>query len=205
MFRIALLISLLTLPSVCAEASGVKLDQSRLVGPLTLLGEDDQKIVDGAIRLIRSGDHALALLRLAELNSRNPQNSSLRILTAYTQLQLANLIGAFDEATKAEAAPNGDSYKCFFLARIALLKGRLPICRRELEHAEKAGEIKDAELKRLEKELKKAEASAARNSHILKTVSNSWRLRQATMPPHGTETGRATERNRVRIHRDRSR
>lgn len=157
--RIVLLISLLTGLNISVEASDVKLDESRLAGPLTLLSADDQKIVDGAIRLIRSGDHVLALVRLAELNRKTPDNSSLRILTAYTQLQLANLMGAFEEATKAEAAPNGDSYKCVFLARIALLRGRLPICRRELGHARQAREVADDELKRLENDLRKAEAT----------------------------------------------
>ena len=88
MFRTALLIYLLALTDVCISASGVKLDESRLAGPLTVLSADNQNIVDRAIQLIRSGDHALALLRLAELNAKNPQNSSLRILTAYPQLQL---------------------------------------------------------------------------------------------------------------------
>ena len=65
---------------------------------------------------MRVGDHALVLIRLAQLNSKNPQNSALRILTTYTQVQLPNLAVAFEEATKAEGAPNGNSYKCFSLA-----------------------------------------------------------------------------------------
>ena len=70
----------------------------RLASALTLLNDADRKIVDEAAQLIREGENAGALARLSSLTHSNPDNSSLRILMAYAQLQLGNLTGALDEA-----------------------------------------------------------------------------------------------------------
>ena len=95
-------------------APGMELRFDRLASALTLLSDADRKIVDEAVQLIREGEHAGALARLSTLTHSNPDNSSLRILMAYAQLQLGNLTGALDEAKKAHEAPNGNSYRCYF-------------------------------------------------------------------------------------------
>jgi Flp pilus assembly protein TadD len=127
----------------------------RLTSALTLLTDADRKIVDEAAQLIRRGENAGALARLSTLIHSNPNNSSLRILIAYAQLQLGNLTGAFDEARKAHDAPNGNSYRCYFLAKIAFLTGDTATCRRELNHAKNAGDM-PAEVRQLQDDLKKA-------------------------------------------------
>jgi Flp pilus assembly protein TadD len=127
----------------------------RLASALTLLGDGDRKVVDDAIQLIREGEHAGALARLSTLTHSNPDNSSLRILMAYAQLQLGNLTGALDEAKQAHDAPNGNSYRCYFLAKIAFLTGDNATCRRELNHTKNAGDMPE-EVRQLQNDLKKA-------------------------------------------------
>jgi Flp pilus assembly protein TadD len=126
----------------------------RLASALTLLNNHDRRIVQEAAELIREGENTGALARLSSLTETNPNNSSLRILIAYAQLQLGNLTGAFDEARKAHDAPNGNSYKCYFLAKLALLTGDKVTCRREIDHLKHAGDMQD--VKQLEGQLKKA-------------------------------------------------
>ena len=125
----------------------------RLASALTLLTDADRKVVDQAAQLIREGENSGALARLSALTNTNPQNSSLRILIAYAQLQLGNLTGALDEAKKAHDAPNGNSYRCYFLAKIAFLTGDKVTCRRELSHAKNAGDMPN-EVRQLENEVK---------------------------------------------------
>jgi Flp pilus assembly protein TadD len=140
-----------------APAMDLKFD--RLASALTLLSDSDRKIVDEAAQMIREGEHAGALARLSALTHANPDNSSLRILIAYAQLQLGNLTGALDEAKKAHDAPNGNSYRCYFLAKIAFLTGDNITCRRELNHAKNAGDMPD-EVRQLQNEIKKAKTKS---------------------------------------------
>ena len=131
----------------------------RLASALTLLSDADRKIVDQAAQLIREGEHAGALARLSTLTHSNPENSSLRILMAYAQLQLGNLTGALDEAKKAHEAPNGNSYRCYFLAKIAFLTGDNITCKRELNHAKNAGDMPE-EVRQLQNDVKKAKSKS---------------------------------------------
>jgi Flp pilus assembly protein TadD len=137
----------------------MELQFDRLTSALTLLNDADRKVVDEAAQLIREGEHAAALARLSTLTHSNPDNSSLRILMAYAQLQLGNLTGALDEAKKAHEAPNGNSYRCYFLAKIAFLTGDTVTCRRELNHAKNAGDMPE-EVRQLQNDLKKAKAKS---------------------------------------------
>ena len=134
----------------CAE---VELRVEKLGEALKLLRPDERPVVDQAVEQIKKGMHTAALATLSSLSKANPDNSSLRILTAYALLQAGNLVGAFDEAKKAEAAPNGNSYKCWFLAKVALLAGDQFACKREVGHLKKDGDM--AAVKALEKELRK--------------------------------------------------
>jgi Flp pilus assembly protein TadD len=134
------------------HALDFELRVDRLASALSIMTEGDRGAVDHALQLIQKGDHSLALVRLSSLNKTNPKNSSLRILTAYALLQAGNLLGAFEEAKKAHAAPDGNSYKCWFLAKVALLSGNKAVCRKELEHVRKAGDM-TAEVRKLENEL----------------------------------------------------
>jgi Flp pilus assembly protein TadD len=138
---------------------GMDLRFDRLASALTLLNDADRKIVDQAAQLIREGENAGALARLSTLTHSNPDNSSLRILMAYAQLQLGNLTGALDEAKKAHESPNGNSYRCYFLAKIAFLTGDTATCRRELNHAKNAGDMPE-EVRQLQNDLKKAKAKS---------------------------------------------
>jgi Flp pilus assembly protein TadD len=131
----------------------------RLASALTLLGDGDRKIVDEAVQLIREGEHVGALARLSTLTHSNPDNSSLRILAAYAQLQLGNLTGALDEAKMAHDAPNGNSYRCYFLAKIAFLTGDTVTCRRELNHAKNAGDMPE-DVRQLQNDVKKAKTKS---------------------------------------------
>lgn len=146
---------LIVMVALLAPAAGAdfSLRLDRLTEAFRLLPEKDQPVLDQAIRLVQQGEHAAALLRLTDLNKSHPTNSSLRVLTAYAMIQAGNLLGAYAEAEKAHHAPNGNSYKCWFYAKIALLTGNDTICRRELEHARKAGDM-PAEVKTLEQEMK---------------------------------------------------
>jgi Flp pilus assembly protein TadD len=152
--RFMLLVLASCLPvSLGAQTFDLRFD--RLTSALATLSAGDRTAVDQAIELMRKGDNNLALVRLSALNEKNPQNSSLRILTAYSMLRLGNLVGAFDEAGRAEKAQNGDSYKCWFLAKLAFLKGDMTACRREIDHAKANGE----DVKALEDDMKKRKGS----------------------------------------------
>ncbi len=129
------------------------LDYGRLAGPINELSEGERDAVADAIRLMKQGRHLLALSRLSALNQSNPRNSSLRILASYALLQTGNLLGAFREAEKAHETPEKNSYKCWFLAKVALLNGKTALCERELEHVRNIGDM-PAEAAELEKELK---------------------------------------------------
>lgn len=137
----------------------MELQYDRLASALTLLSDSDRKIVDEAAQLIREGENVGALARLSTLAQSNPDNSSLRILMGFAQLQLGNLTGALDEAKKAHDAPNGNSYRCYFLAKIAFLTGDKITCRRELNHVKNAGDMPD-ETRQLEGDLKRAKAKS---------------------------------------------
>jgi predicted Zn-dependent protease len=126
----------------------------RLADALGLLPEADQKSVDEVIALIQKGDNDSALKRLNDLNKSNPENSSLRVLTGYAMLRLGNVLGALEQADKAHEAPNGNSYKCWFYSKVALLNGQTELCKRELNHVKKNGDL-PAEARDLEKELRK--------------------------------------------------
>src|ERR1700691_3744005 len=110
-------------------APSMELRFDRLTSALTLLSDSDRKIVDEAVQLIREGEHVGALT------------------------------GAFDESTKAHEAPNGNSYRCYFLARIAFLTVDSVTCRRELNHAKNAGDMPE-DIRQLQNDLKKAKAKS---------------------------------------------
>lgn len=120
-----------------------------------MLNMDERKVVDGAMELIRSGQHLAAFERLSVLSKSRPDNSSLHILVAYTLLQAGNIADAFREATTAHEAPNGSSYKCVFRAKIALLTGDTAACKEELGHLKRVGD-QPADLKQIDKDLKSA-------------------------------------------------
>jgi len=141
-------------PAAPPAGRAMDLRFDRLASALTLLSNSDRRIVDEAAELIREGENIGALARLSALTRTNPDNSSLRILIAYAQLQIGNLTGAFDEAKKAESAPNGNSYKCFFLAKLALLTGDKSTCQREINHVKGVGDMKE-EVRQLQGEMKK--------------------------------------------------
>ena len=124
----------------------------RLAEALGILPETDRKAVDEIILLIKRGENNDAYQRLSELNKTNPSNSSLRVLTSYALLKLGNAIGALEEADRAHEAPNGNSYKCLFYAKIAFLNGKPEICKRELNHVRKAGDM-PKEVKAMAKEM----------------------------------------------------
>lgn len=149
----------LAAPPPAPPAAGMDLRFDRLASALTLLNDADRKIVDEAAQLIREGENVGALARLSSLTHSNPDNSSIRILLAYAQLQLGNLTGALDEAKKAHEADNGNSYRCYFLAKIAFLTGDKVTCKRELNHAKNAGDM-PAEVRQLENDVKHAKAKS---------------------------------------------
>lgn len=140
--------------AVPAGAADFDLRIDRLTDAFRLLPDADQKTVDEVLQLIQRKEHTEALARLQSLNRMNPENSSLRVVTAYALLRVGNLLGAFDEADKAHDLPNGNSYKCLFYAKIALLTGNKEACKRELQHVKKVGDM-PAEAKAVEKDLKK--------------------------------------------------
>ena len=147
------LLTLLLFSLIPAQAAVFDLRFDKLTEALQILPDADTSSVNEVISLIKAGRNDDALKKLNMLNMGNPENSSLRVLTAYTLFQIGNLVGALQEADKAHEAPNGNSYKCWFYAKIALLTGNDTICRRELEHARKAGDM-PAEVKTLEQEMK---------------------------------------------------
>jgi Flp pilus assembly protein TadD len=154
-----ILVCAATLALAAPPPAPVELQFDRLASALTLLSDSDRKVVDQAVQLIRAGEHVGALARLSTLTQSNPNNSSLRILMAYAQLQLGNLTGAFDEAKRAHDAPNGNSYRCYFLAKIAFLTGDTVTCRRELNHVKNAGDMPD-EVRQLQNDLKKTKSKS---------------------------------------------
>lgn len=134
------------------EAEPFQLDYDRLSAALEELNGADRNVVSDAIKLIQRGEHILALNRLSLLKERNPGNSSVRVLASYALLQAGNLLGAFDEAKKAHEGPKGNSYVCWFLAKVALLNGQRAVCERELEHLRKDAGMR-AEAEQIEREL----------------------------------------------------
>jgi predicted Zn-dependent protease len=140
--------------AIPAAALDFDLRFDRLAEAVGLLPEASRGPVDEVIRLIKKGENQEALHRLTELNAANPENSSLRVLTAYATLQLGNALGALEEAGKAHDAPNGNSYKCWFYGKVALLNGKNNLCKRELGHVKHAGDLPN-EAKSLENEMKR--------------------------------------------------
>ena len=120
-------------PAAGAQASPFNLRFDLLTPSLGSLSSVERMKLDTAIDLIRRGEHLAAFVPLAELSKSNPKNSSLRVILAYTMLQLGNLAGAFDNAMKAEKT-HGSSYVCAFLARVAAIAGKSQVCERELNH-----------------------------------------------------------------------
>jgi hypothetical protein len=152
--RLVFLTVLVTLACSPLQALDFDLRFDRLAAALALIGDSDKGAVEEAVQFIRRGENQLALARLSALNKANPNNSSLRILTAYALLKVGNLAGAFEEARSAEGAPNGNSYKCWFLAKVAFLAGNKDVCRRELKHVKGVGDMPN-EAAALERQLKK--------------------------------------------------
>ena len=144
-------------PPPAPAASSVDLRMDRLASALTLLSASDRQVVHQAAELIREGENVGALARLSTLTHSNAQNSSLRILIGFVQLKLGNLTGALDEAKKAHEAPNGNSYKCFFLGKVAYLTGDKATCQRELIHVKSAGDMPEG-VRQLENDLKPGKA-----------------------------------------------
>ena len=140
-----------TLVPAVSQSPGFDLDYARLSGPLGELSGADRDTVRDTIELIKQGEHTLALNRLSSLNQSNPQNSSLHILASYALLQAGNLVSAFGEAEKAHATPDRTSYKCWFLAKVAMLNGNKSVSEREVHHVEGAGDMV-AQAKELERE-----------------------------------------------------
>jgi Flp pilus assembly protein TadD len=136
------------------SAAGFDLKFEQLTASLLSIGPMDRGVVDGAIDLIKKGEHTVALARLYTVSEKNPDVSALKILSAYSLLQVGNLVGALEQAKKAEAAKDHNSYACFFLAKVAFLTGDKEACRREIKHVKGAGDFK-AEIRQLEKDLKR--------------------------------------------------
>lgn len=152
-FALCLLLLLPIKPAAAGLSFDLRLD--RLAEAIGLLPENDRAAVEEVISLIKKGDNKDALDRLNALNQTNPANSSLRVLTSYTLLQIGNAIGALEEADKAHESPNGDAYKCLFYAKIAFLTGNAEKCKRELTHARKFKYVQN-EVKALESDIKKS-------------------------------------------------
>ncbi len=157
MIQILLLAAFCLLSALRVEAAPFDLRFDRLNEALGLLPDADRVSVNEVIVLLKKGDHPGALTRLKELNSSNPDNSSLRLLTSYAMLQLGNLLGAYEEAHHAHDAANANSYMCWFYSKIALLSGKTEVCKRELKHIQKAGDMPE-EARSLERELKSKKA-----------------------------------------------
>jgi hypothetical protein len=135
-----------------APAQDVDFKMKRLGPSLEALAPNARATIDKAVRLIRSREHTAALALLTELSRANPQNSSIKVVLAYGLLQAGNLLGAFDTAKEAEAAPDHNSYMCLFLARVAYLVGDAATCRREVQHVRQAGHFK-REVSAIERDL----------------------------------------------------
>ena len=135
MVKVLITIAICLFLSASGHAATFTLRFERLAEALAGLKEADRSTVKRAIESIKKGENTVALTQLSALTRNYPMNSSLRILTAYVLLQTGNLLGAFDEARKAETAQDWNSYKCWFLAKIAFIAGDNAVCKRELAHA----------------------------------------------------------------------
>jgi Flp pilus assembly protein TadD len=153
MFRGLSALLLLGMVASGVRADSLAMNYERLMPSIELLSTADRDIVSDTISLIKDGEHTLALSRLSSLKQRNPQNSSLRILASYVLLQIGNQAGAFEEAEKAHDDPDGDDFKCWFLAKVALLSGKRAVCEREIAHLRQHSEMA-AEVNKLEEELR---------------------------------------------------
>jgi Flp pilus assembly protein TadD len=122
-----------TLPLARAQTLPFNLRFDLLSPALGTLSKPDRIKLDTAINLIRRGEHLAAFAPLTDITKSNPKNGSVRVILAYTMLQLGNLAGAFDHANKAEKHAES-SYVCAFLARVAALTGKPQVCERELKH-----------------------------------------------------------------------
>ncbi len=111
-----------------------QLNLKALSEPIQNLSTQDRKVVDEAVKLINQGQHAEALAALTRLTQNNSQNSAIRVLRAYTLLELGNVAAALDDATIAESAGGHAAYRCWFLAQVAYLAGDKPLCHREINH-----------------------------------------------------------------------
>jgi Flp pilus assembly protein TadD len=139
--RLFFALAVLVLPATAAQPAPFTLQTERLQAAIAQLGQTDRETVTEALEMIRRGEDSLALARLNPLTKRNPANSSLRIISAYAMLQLGNLLGAFEEARRAEETGGADAYKCWFLAKVSFLAGKDAVCRRELKHLKGGGEL----------------------------------------------------------------
>lgn len=154
MTRTFLILTLLLGSAAQAGAISFDLNFDRLQEAFRLIPDSDKGAVDEVIALVKRGDHKEALARLNALNKQFPDNSSLRVLTAFALVNLGNYLGAFEEADRAHDSPNGNPYKCLFYSKVALLAGRTEACKRELQHA-KDNKEQPKEIKAIEAELKK--------------------------------------------------
>lgn len=135
-------------------AADFNLSFDRLSASLLSVAQTDRRAVDTAVDLIKKGEHTVALASLYTLAEKNPDVSALKILSAYSLLQVGNFVGALEQAKKAESTKDHNSYACFFLAKVAFLSGDKEACRREIKHVKGTGDFKP-EIKDLEKQLKK--------------------------------------------------
>ncbi|MBX9601209.1 MAG: hypothetical protein K2X35_09400 [Bryobacteraceae bacterium] len=138
-FLTAVISAVLTLAPEGLSTPELRLDL--LGAPLAKLSAADRRVLDEAVGLIRKGDHTLALARLSALKNGNPNNGALRVVASYALLQAGNLLGAFDEARKADSRENTSGYICLFLGKVALLTGNTAACDRELKHLANSSEL----------------------------------------------------------------
>ncbi len=149
----AALILVLSLCPATAEEFPLQFD--RLTGFFTKLTVPDRQLVDESIALIKKGNHNLALIQLQKLVGSNSNNAGVRVLLAYSFLNVGNTLGAFDEAKTAERTGH-DSYVCLFLAKVAYAVGEPSACKREIKHVKSVGTPEDiVEAKELEKRVDK--------------------------------------------------
>ncbi len=154
--------SLLFLATGCSQGvspsgggqPGLALNYDLILGPLNGPTPADVDTIQDTIRLIQNGEHTLALNRLSALSERYPENSALRILLSYVLLETGNLVGAFEQAEAAHEMDGEDPYKCWYLAKVALMTGHMGMCHRELAHLREAGGMED-KVSELEGELKR--------------------------------------------------
>ncbi|MGH9661504.1 MAG: hypothetical protein ACRD96_23355 [Bryobacteraceae bacterium] len=147
-----LLIPVLLLRFVARAADAPDLRLDLLAPSLKILTDMDRRTVDAAVQLIQKGENTLALAQLLTLSKSNPKNSSLRILAAYTSLKLGDLVGALNHSKTAEKAPDHTAYACWFLAKVAVLKGDTKTSKREIKHISGVPEYRE-EARKLAAEL----------------------------------------------------